>query len=170
MKNQNKIDPNIQISDDKCVLSKDLQNDISINVEHKTLQIGNSNGDFQEISNEKSLSKKNEKNNGLNPGVKDFFSEEKSEIKFNFNIPFENNIFQTLKENFAEKSHNEINPNMNKTYNESQLRTQIDNTNFNPTMISNPIFQERDMNNKNLMDNSFNQRVDKEVIIIFFFF
>jgi len=163
MKNQNKIDTNISISDEKQVYPQESLNDVSKNIQYIELKVENSNENLKEISIDKSLSKKNGQNNGSNYKAKDMYSEGKSEIKFNFNIPFENNIFQTLKENFTEKNINDINQNNEKIYNESKLGIQDENLNINPAMNSISNIPEKDKNNLNFMNNLLNQSGEKEV-------
>lgn len=170
MKNQIKIESNISKSDEKQVNPIDTPNEVSNNINQNSLKIENSNENFKEISNDKSLSKKHEQNNGLNANAKDIISEGKSEIQFNFNIPFENNIFQTLKENFAERNFNEINPNQNKIYNESQLGIPNPNANLNPLVVSNQNIPEKDNIHLNLLNNLFNQSGEKEVTFSFSIF
>jgi hypothetical protein len=163
MKNQNKIDTNISISDEKQAYPQESLNDVSKNIHYIELKVENSNENLKEISIEKTLSKKNEQNSGSNYKAKDMYSEGKSEIKFNFNIPFENNIFHTLKENFTENI-NEINQNNDKIYNESKLGIQDDKVNINPEMNSISNIPEKDKNNLNLKNNSLNQSGEKEEV------
>ncbi len=162
MKNQNKIESNISKSDEKQVNSKDTLNEVSNNIDQNSLNVQNSNENFKEISIDKALSKKNEQNYGLNSKLKDLISEGKSEIKINFNIPVENNILQSLKDNFVGRNINEINQNQNKIYSESQIRIQTDNLNLNNSMISDSNILEKN-NNLILLDNLFNHFGEKQV-------
>lgn len=167
MKNQNKIESNISLSEEKQVNPKDTLNEVSNNLNQNSFKIDNSNENFKQISNDKSLSKKNEQNNGSISNVKHLNCEGIPDIKFSFNNPYENNIFQNLKENFAEGNINEINQNQNKIYNERELGIQNANVNLNPSIISNSNIPEKDSINLNLMNNLFNQSWEKEVTFTF---
>lgn len=170
MKNQNKIDTNISKSDEKQVAPKDTLYEVSNNTNQNIYKVENSNENFIEISNDKSLSKKNDQNNGLNSNLKDLYVEGKSDIKPNFDLPYENNAVQNLRENFEEKNINEINQYPNKIYNEGQLGIQNSNVNLNPLMISNSNIPEKDSSHLNSMNHLFIQSGEKEVTFSFLFY